>query len=144
MLSLGCKASIKAVIFLATQKVGAPRPGMAEIAHHIGENVHTVGKLLQKLVKADIIKSAKGPSGGFYITEGQLDARLLVIVQAIDGPDIFNQCGLGLSKCSATTPCPLHFQYKPIRDGFENICKLNTIRDACAPVMDGLAYLVNR
>ncbi len=143
MLSLGCKASLKAVIFLATKKEEDPRPGMAEIASHIGENVHTVGKLLQKLVKADIINSAKGPAGGFYITQSQLDGNLLKIVHAIDGEDIFNQCGLGLSKCSATMPCPLHHQYKFIRDGFEHICRTHTIREACTPVKEGVAYLVN-
>ena len=142
MLSLGCKASIKAVIFLATQKVGAPRPGMAEIAHHIGENVHTVGKLLQKLVKENIINSIKGPNGGFFITKEQLNLPVISIVEVIDGKDVFEQCGLGLSKCSETHPCPFHNDFKPVRDMFKKMCIEKQIGDLCENVNSGFAYLV--
>ena len=143
MLSIGCKAAIKAVIFLATRTENLPKPGMVQIADHIGENVHTVGKLLQKLVKAGIINSSKGPTGGFFISDVQRDQPLLAIVHEIDGAEVFNQCGLGLSECSSTKPCPLHHAYKGIRDAFEKLCRENTIRDACMPVKDGIAYLLN-
>ncbi|MCU0387418.1 MAG: Rrf2 family transcriptional regulator [Chitinophagaceae bacterium] len=143
MLSLGCKAAIKAVIFLATRTDDMQRPGMAEVADHIGENVHTVGKLLQKLVRSGIIHSSKGPNGGFYLSDNQLNRPIIDIVQVIDGEDVFNQCGLGLSECSNTKPCPLHNTYKGIRDDFERLCREFTIRDACQPVKDGNAFLMH-
>ena len=69
MLSLSCKAGIKAVIFLGSRFESGDKSGIKEISKHINENEHTVGKILQKLVKNNIIKSVKGPNGGFYITQ---------------------------------------------------------------------------
>jgi len=54
---------------------------------------------------------------------------ILNIVDAIDGEEIFGMCGLGLSKCNATHPCPLHNEYKKIREAFKNLCKQKKVSD---------------
>jgi len=141
MLSLTCKASIKAVVFLGSKVASGDKTSLKEVAAFTNENEHTVGKLLQKLVKAGIINSAKGPTGGFYMTEKQTGQKILRIVEAIDGKEVFNQCGLGLSKCSETRPCPLHNAYKPIRELFKEMCNDNQVRDLFKNVDSGLAYL---
>jgi DNA-binding IscR family transcriptional regulator len=141
MLSLSCKASIKAVVFLGSKYALGERPGIKEIALFINENEHTVGKLLQKLVKGKIINSAKGPNGGFYITEAQTKQKIINIVEAIDGKDVFKQCGLGLSQCSETRPCPLHNDYKPIRELFEGMCSHNEVSTLYENLNTGLSYL---
>ncbi len=142
MLSLTCKASIKAVIFLGSRLRTGERSSLKEVAAYTGENEHTVGKLLQRLVKAGIIQSAKGPKGGFYITPKQADQRVIQIVQAIDGSDLFKQCGLGMNKCSDAHPCPLHDDYKPIREAFKKLCHGRRVRDLYEDVNSGLAHLV--
>ena len=71
MLSLTCKASIKAVIYLGSKSDSGKKSSIKEIAEFSNENEHTVGKLLQKLVKEKIINSAKGPNGGFCISAKQ-------------------------------------------------------------------------
>ena len=142
MLSYTCKTAIKAVIFLATKYDNGHKSGIKEIAEHIEASEHTVGKLLQILVKQQVINSLKGPSGGFYISSQQLNLPIINIVEAIDGKDIFNMCGLGLSRCSATHPCPIHNNYKEARDILEKIFRTNRILDLCTPVNNGIAYLV--
>lgn len=141
MLSLTCKASIKAVVYLGSKVASGDKTSLKEVASFTNENEHTVGKLLQKLVKAEIINSAKGPNGGFYMTEKQTGQKILKIVEAIDGKEVFKQCGLGLSKCSETRPCPLHNEYKPIRELFMNMCNDKQVRDLFENVNSGLAYL---
>jgi Predicted transcriptional regulator len=141
MLSLTCKTAIKAVIYLASKFGSGEKAGIKEIAEFIDASEHTVGKMLQTLVKAGVINSLKGPTGGFYITAAQKDQPIINIVEAIDGENVFNQCGLGLSKCSATHPCPIHDDYKIVRDLFENMCKQKNVSDLCEPVNNGLAYL---
>lgn len=141
MLSLTCKTAIKAVIYLASKFESREKAGIKEIAEFIEASEHTVGKMLQTLVKAQVINSLKGPTGGFYITDMQKQQPVINIVEAIDGENVFNQCGLGLSKCSATHPCPIHDDYKVVRDLFENMCNQKKISDLCEPVNSGLAYL---
>ena len=142
MLSLTCKTAIKAVIYLATKMESGEKAGIREIATFINASEHTVGKMLQTLVKEDVINSMKGHNGGFFITGKQKNQSLLKIIHAIDGTEIFQQCGLGLSKCSATHPCPIHDDYKIIRDGFKNMCMQKKVSDLLEPVNDGLAYLM--
>jgi len=141
MLSLTCKTAVKAVIYLASKFDSVERSGILEIAEYIDASEHTVGKILQNLVKEGVINSMKGPNGGFYITAKQKAQPVINIINAIDGKDIFKQCGLGLSKCSATHPCPIHNDYKIVRDLFEKLCREKNINDLCEPVNDGIAYL---
>ena len=140
MLSLTCKTAIKAVVCLASSS--GEKAGMKEIAGMIGASEHTVGKVLQVLVRDEIINSAKGPNGGFYITGKQKGQPIIKVIEAIDGLEVFDQCGLGLSKCSSTRPCPIHEEYKSIRNQFREMCRRKKISDLCDPVAEGLAYLV--
>ena len=142
MLSLSCKAGIKAVIFLGSRFESGDKSGIKEISKHINENEHTVGKILQKLVKNNIIKSVKGPNGGFYITQKQKSQPIINIVEAIDGKDVFKQCGLGLTKCSESRPCPFHNDFKPVRELFKNMCIEKKVSDLYQNVNNGLSYLV--
>ncbi len=142
MLSITCKTAIKATIYLASKFASEQKASVKEIAEYIDASEHTVGKMLQILVKENIIKSTKGPSGGFYITASQTQLSVLKIVLAIDGEDRFNECGLGLSKCSSTHPCPIHNDYKIIRDGFKKICIQNKIADLSVPFNKGIAFLM--
>lgn len=141
MLSHTCKTAVKAVIFLATRFENERKAGLKEIAEHIGASEHTVGKMLQTLVRQDVIKSLKGPSGGFYISKEQYGQPIIYIVEAIDGKNIFKSCGLGLSRCSALHPCPIHDQYKEARDIIERLFRTKTVAHLSEPVNDGIAYL---
>lgn len=141
MLSLSCKTAIKAVVYLTSKSESGEKVGIKEIANFIDASEHTVGKLLQTLVKDKVINSSKGPNGGFYIDSRQKHQPIINVVEAIDGKEVFKECGLGLSRCSSTHPCPIHDDYKTIRDLFEKLCKEKKMSDLCVPVTDGLAYL---
>ena len=101
MMSLTCKTAIKSVIYLASKRDSGEKSSIKEIAAFIAASEHTVGKLLQTLVKKKIINSSKGPNGGFYISGTQYTKPIVRIVEAIDGPEVFKECGLGLKKCSS-------------------------------------------
>ncbi len=142
MLSYTCKTAVKAVIYLASKFESGEKAGIHEIAEYIDASEHTVGKILQTLVKQRVINSTKGPSGGFYISKEQRKLPLIHIVEAIDGKQVFKECGLALSKCSSTHPCPLHNDYKKGRDIIEKLFYSKKILDLCEPVNSGLTYLM--
>ena len=142
MLSLTCKTAIKAVIYLSSKSVNGEKVGLKEIAEHINASEHTVGKTLQTLVRHGIINSLKGPTGGFYISEAQQNQPISNIVETIEGKEIFKECGLGLSKCSAQHPCPIHNEYKVARELIEQLFREKKVKDLCDPVTNGIAYLV--
>lgn len=142
MLSLTCKAGIKAVIYLALKFESGEKTGLKAIAEYTDTNEHTAGKLLQTLVRQRVINSAKGPNGGFYLSQGQLMQPVIRIVEAIDGKDVFKECGLGLSKCSSAHPCPIHNEYKNARDIIEKLFTEKRVINLRKPVSSGLAHLI--
>lgn len=142
MLSKTCTTAIKAVIYLCSKFETRENAGIKEIAEFINASEHTVGKILQTLVKHNVINSLKGPTGGFYISKEQQRRPIIHIVEAIDGQEIFTNCGLGLSKCSSAHPCPIHHDYKKVRDQMEKLFREKNVVSLCEPVNKGLAYLM--
>ena len=141
MLSYTCKTAIKAVIFLAIKHESGEKFAIREISEYLEASEHTVGKLLQTLVKQGIINSLKGPTGGFFMTQIQMEQPIINVVLAIDGNSVFKDCGLGLNKCSSLNPCPIHYEYKEARDLIEQLFQTKKIIDLCKPVNAGMAYL---
>jgi len=115
ILSKSCEYAIRATVYVAFKSQKNEKVGIIEVAKAIGSPMHFTGKILQTLVRKKILSSAKGPNGGFYVENGA-SLFLIDIIRAIDGNDLFTACVLGLKKCSATEPCPMHEQVKPIRD----------------------------
>lgn len=142
MLNYTCKTAIKSVIYLAARAADGEKAGMKEVAEQIDASEHTVGKILQTLARQGLINSAKGPTGGFFITKAQQNQAIIHIIEAIEGKEVFRECGLGLAKCSAQHPCPIHDEYKVARDLLEKLFRSKKIKDLCDPVTNGLAYLV--
>ncbi len=141
MLSITCQTAIKAVTYIASKFPDKKKSGIKEIAAQINESEHTIGKVLQKLTKLAIISSIKGPNGGFFITKAQESAPLILIVKAVEGDDYFERCGLGLSTCSDLHPCPIHKDFKTVRESFKRFCKLKTIGDLYRDLNVGKAFL---
>jgi Rrf2 family protein len=43
-------------------------------------------KILQQLVRANILRSKRGPTGGFYLAKGAKNTNMLQVIEAVDGP----------------------------------------------------------
>lgn len=143
MFSYTCKTAIKAVIYLSGKSAEGEKAGIKDVAEHINASEHTVGKILQSLARQGLINSVKGPSGGFFINEEQQDQPISNIVETMEGKGIFKECGLGLSKCSENHPCPIHDEYKVVREMIEKIFRVKKVRDLRGPVSQGIAYLMD-
>lgn len=117
MFSKTCEYAIRALIFIAQRTKRGERVGIKEIADGIGSPAHFIAKILQELVKKQLVLSYKGPSGGFALDPSS-ECTLADVVKAVDGDKIFSGCGLGLDQCSESCPCPIHHKFKKIRTDF--------------------------
>lgn len=113
--SKSAEYAIRAVFYIAKTSHQGHKVGIKEIAKHIQSPEPFLGKILQELSRHGVIRSAKGPNGGFYLTELEMRKSLIEVVKAIDGDSLFVGCGMGLSECSELYPCPLHDRFKKIR-----------------------------
>jgi Rrf2 family protein len=141
ILSQTCRAAIKALIFIASQHKEGNKTGLKEIAAEIQENEHTIGKTLQIMVKNNLVSSQKGPTGGFFLSESQLNEPIISVVNLLDGNLIFHGCVLGLEHCSALHPCPMHHDFKIVRDKLLKIFSENTIKSLREDLLLGTTFL---
>jgi Rrf2 family protein len=99
-----------------------------------------VAKIFQKLVRAGILKSAKGRGGGFTLARPQHDVTLLNIVEAIEGPQLMDRCVVGLEQCNDSMPCSQHDLYKPIRQRLKDYLHTTTLADMAASLRSKKAW----
>ncbi|WP_343852650.1 Rrf2 family transcriptional regulator [Algoriphagus jejuensis] len=141
MFSKSCQYAINAMIFLAAMPADQERVGLKEIAQGIDSPLAFTAKVLQILVKANLLVSIKGPHGGFQIEDRVRKLPLGQVVQAIDGDAVFTSCALGRHECSDSFPCPGHYVFKPIRDQLTGLMTTTTIEDLAIGIRIGMAHL---
>ena len=137
-----CEYGIRASIYIAGQSHKDKRVSLKDIAKEIGSPVAFTAKILQELSKNKIIDSVKGPSGGFQIEQKRIHKiKLSHIVLAIDGDSIYKGCGLGLKECSEKVPCPVHNQFKAIRNNIISMLENTNLSDLSLGLKDGSTFL---
>ena len=124
-----CEYALRAVFYIAHKTAGGGRVSIKEVAEGINSPEHFLAKILQDLSRRGIVQSAKGPNGGFYFNQVALKRPLSDVVEAVDGNGIFIGCGLGLQYCSDINPCPLHNEFKDIRNRIQEMLYRTTIEE---------------
>jgi len=141
MFSKACKYAINAMIYVATLPEGQERSGLKEISRAINSPEAFTAKILQELVKVDLLHSIKGPNGGFFLQRDTNQIFLSEIVQAIDGDIILTGCALGMEKCSEAHPCPVHHKFKAVRDHLTGMLMTTSLKDVAERVNIGVSFL---
>ncbi|HEY9169039.1 MAG TPA: Rrf2 family transcriptional regulator [Lutibacter sp.] len=142
MFSKACEYGIRATIYIAKKSLLEEKVSLKEVATAIDSPEAYTSKILQKLAKNNIINSNKGPTGGFSMDKQKTEeVKLSTIVYTIDGDDIYKGCGLGLEKCNEQMPCPVHNQFKIIRDDLKIMLETTTITSLTMGLKDGLTFL---
>ncbi|MFA6086714.1 Rrf2 family transcriptional regulator [Mucilaginibacter sp.] len=136
-----CEYAIRAVLFIAHKTALGNRVGIKDIATGIDSPEHFLAKILQDLSRKGLISSNKGPNGGFYMDALALERPLSEIVEAVDGDSLFKGCALGLKQCSEVNPCPLHNEFKDIRNNIQRMLSDTTIGNFNEELMSGLLSL---
>jgi len=129
MLSNASKYAIRAVLFLALQEDSSQKWGAEQLAKELETPKPYLAHLLRNLKNQGLISSTKGPGGGFFLDNGNLERSLWEIVEIIDGPERFNECFLGLPSCDNINPCPAHAVFAPFKKDILADFKHKTIRE---------------
>lgn len=129
MLSNSCKYAIRAILYLAYHSSKSNKIGSKFIAEKINIPAPFLAKTFQTLSKEKIIRSTKGPNGGFYLTKKELSKNLLEVIDCIDGLGMFDNCFLGLPKCSDENPCTVHNIVAPFKSKLKNDLSTKSIAE---------------
>jgi Rrf2 family iron-sulfur cluster assembly transcriptional regulator len=109
-----CEYGMQAILYLAAQESGS-LVSADDISKVLKIPKEFISKILQSLRDSGLISSSKGKSGGFSLAKPASRIKLIDIVAAIDGLDMFDSCVLGFPECSPTHPCPVHNTWGALR-----------------------------
>jgi len=94
--------------------------------------------------KNKIISSVRGPNGGFFLTEKAKKLPVYAILEAMEEEEVLKKCVLGLKLCSEIQPCPLHTQYKSIKQQLIKLFETKTIQALADEITTGASFIGNK
>ena len=141
MLTNQSKYAIRAVLYLAVYTDETKKMGSKEVAEMIKVPAPFLAKILQKLVKKNIISSTKGPKGGFFLTESNQLNTMLDIVAVIEGVEMLKDCFLGLPRCGDENPCAIHHIVSPFKENMIKEMGDKTIAEFAQETKEGKSFL---
>ncbi len=119
--------AIQAMLHLAENE-GKGLSLVGSIAESSSIPRHFLAKLVQTLTRHHLIKSYRGRTGGIKLARPAADINLLQIVTAIDGPQPEEEmCVIGLDICSDSVACPLHNQWKHVKEDIKKALHEQTL-----------------
>jgi Rrf2 family protein len=84
---------------------------------------HFLSKVLQVLVRARLLVTHRGPSGGFNLAIPAEQISVLRVVEAVEGPIALNVCATNGSGCSRQSWCPAHFVWLEAQAALTQVLK---------------------
>ncbi len=100
-----------------------------QIAEQEGIPAHFLAKILQQLARKGLLRSSKGPTGGFSLRTPAKEVSLIQLVEALDGLTDYQKCVSGLSECTDDQPCGMHDSWKTLRSRIMDYLEKTTIAD---------------
>ena len=82
-----------------------------------------LAKILQKLVKAKIVRSYRGVKGGFSLARSPREISVLDVLEAIEGRLSVNLCIADKKKCSFSRNCPVHSVWQTVQSRVTDVLK---------------------
>jgi Rrf2 family protein len=100
-----------------------------EISKQKGIPKSFLAKILQKLVKASLVKSYRGIKGGFELSRPPAEISLLDVIEAVEGPIAMNACAVDEKFCTFSNSCTVHPVWLELRREVEELLRKKTFAD---------------
>lgn len=71
-----------------------------ELAKSLGVSADHLSKVMQRLVKSNFVRSARGPRGGYSLSADPASISLLQIYECVDGACVTRDCMMHDTPCS--------------------------------------------
>lgn len=123
---------LRAIIFLACQP-DEKITYVNEIARDQLIPVNFLFKILRKMVRAGIVKSYRGPHGGYILAKDASEITFLEVIEAVDGPLVVNRCLSAETQCMLEQSCKMLNAWQRIQMHMKSELSSLTIADLLKP-----------
>jgi Rrf2 family iron-sulfur cluster assembly transcriptional regulator len=102
-LSTKGRYAVMAMADLAAHEVGAKPVSLADIAQRQEISLSYLEQLFAKLRRGGLVRSVRGPGGGYRLARVPSELRIADIILAVDEPIAATRCEIGSTKGCTTT-----------------------------------------
>jgi len=88
-----------------------------------------LAKILQRLVKAGLLKSQHGTHGGYVLARDAKSISALEVIRAIDGPLFITSCVTIHGDCEQSELCTIREPLRKVNQGIEDVLRGISIAD---------------
>jgi Rrf2 family transcriptional regulator, iron-sulfur cluster assembly transcription factor len=88
-----------------------------------------LGKIFQNLVKAGIIRSARGAGGGFLLLKRPEEITVLQVIEAIEGKIAIQRCLQEVPDCNQQPGCALCVVFEQAQDQVKEVFSHTNLTD---------------
>ena len=106
--------AIEGLVVLAKKPFGTTMQ-LRDIAAAAGVPSNFLAKIFQKLGRASILVSSRGAVRGYAIARRPNAITMKDVVVAVEGSDVFDRCIFWRDRCADLSPCPMHSEWKQMR-----------------------------
>jgi len=131
MLSQTAEYALRAVLHLAAQPDGAA-VRVPELAEATGVPRNYLSKTLPQLVRAGVLRSTRGPAGGFRLAGSPADLTLQQVIAPFTWHDR-QRCLMHDRPCGAD-PCAVHARWAPVAQRLNAFFGTTTVADLAGGV----------
>lgn len=107
---------------------------LSEIAKSQNISLSYLEQIFSLLKKAKIVKSIKGPGGGYILGNNHGEITIAQIIKAIGEPIKMTNCNTGQKSCISTektTKCKTHHLWQGLEKNIFNYLNSITLEDIC-------------
>ena len=91
-----------------------------------------LSKIFQKLVRHGLIQSHRGLQRGYTLAHPAPEITLRQILEAIEGPDLFDRCMFSHRRCGDGGQCLIHPYWRRVRGDMTKLFEDVSLRDLAA------------
>ncbi len=133
---------LRAMIYLASVASGAMVP-FREIARQMVIPEDFLAKILKTLVDAGLVRSSRGPHGGYVLARAAAEVSFLDVIEAVEGPVALNVCLDDEDSCGHSQICPMMSVWKLGQEKMLDVYRQARLADVTfKPADDGSVGLV--
>jgi Rrf2 family protein len=125
------QSALRAVLYIADQAVDDP-VRVDDIAASLHCPRNYLSKTLHALTRAGVLRSARGPGGGFQLAELPDRLTLARVVRPFE-PAGERRCLVGRPDCGGAHPCLAHHRWARVATVVEDFFSRTTVADLLKP-----------
>jgi Rrf2 family iron-sulfur cluster assembly transcriptional regulator len=130
-LSRESEDGLAGVLYLARQPAGTILQ-VGAVAEGCGLARPFLAKIFVRLARGGVLRSFRGRERGYALSRPPGEINVKEVVQAIEGPEIFQRCIFWSNACSDTNPCVLHPVWRTARPLVAELLARTTLADLAA------------